>query len=395
MAARSNRIAIIGGKRHTIDRALMQGLAPILIQHPLRVDGDVLKLVPQSYITDYENDDSFIDFLATIHRKSPLIAVMSLTEYGLLPAARASEALGLRGLSPAVVERTRDKLLMRKALAEVVPVEAAMVHSAEDVRSFSRRVGWPVILKPRDGVGSIDIRFLRDEEELRKVSFAGKSYLAEEFLVGREFSIEAFSFDGQHMIAGINEETNAEKNVFTEFLEIAHQMPADLPEEDREAIGAFVRRVLDGLGITDGPTHTEIILTKDGPRLIETHTRIAGDHLTDLVQMTTGIDLIGLSVAWAARRISAAASVPYHRQGAAIRYFTPPPGRVKYVSGVTPWRALPGVVDISLPVEVGSSIKPVHRADDRVGYVMAVAPTSSEAASICRRVVDGISILVE
>ena len=284
-AARSNRIAIIGGKRHTIDRALMQGLSPILVQHPLRVDGDALKLVPQSHIIDYENDDAFIDFLAASHKRSPLAAVMSLTEYGLLPAARASEALGLPGLSSAVVARTRDKLLMREALADIAPVEAVMAYSADDVQRLCRRVGWPVILKPRDGVGSIDIRFLRDESDLQKVSFAGKSYLAEEFLVGREFSVEAFSFDGQHMIAGINEETNAEKNVFTEFLEIAHQIPANLTESEREAVAAFVCRVLDGLGITDGPTHTEIILTKNGPRLIETHTRIAGDHITDLIQI--------------------------------------------------------------------------------------------------------------
>ena len=41
-----------------------------------------------------------------------------------------------------------------------------------------------------------------------------------------------------------------------------------------------------------GPTHTEIVLTESGPRLIETHLRFGGDSIWDLVTDATGVDLV-------------------------------------------------------------------------------------------------------
>merc|ERR1719221_1561782 len=38
----------------------------------------------------------------------------------------------------------------------------------------------------------------------------------------------------------------------------------------------YVRRVLDALGIQNGPTHGEVIMTDDGPCLVEMNCRAAG-----------------------------------------------------------------------------------------------------------------------
>ena len=51
-------------------------------------------------------------------------------------------------------------------------------------------------------------------------------------------------------------------------------VPIDSPEA--QIIVPYVRQVLDALGLKNGPSHGEVILTKDGPCLVEMNCRARG-----------------------------------------------------------------------------------------------------------------------
>ncbi|MFI2367633.1 hypothetical protein [Streptomyces sp. NPDC018833] len=53
--------------------------------------------------------------------------------------------------------------------------------------------------------------------------------------------------------------------------------------EQHTAVSAYVTRVLEAFGFHDCPSHTEVVLTRRGPRIIEMHNRIAGGAIIDLV----------------------------------------------------------------------------------------------------------------
>ncbi|MEF2529220.1 hypothetical protein [Streptomyces sp. CS62] len=76
------------------------------------------------------------------------------------------------------------------------------------------------------------------------------------------------------------------------LVELVHVMPAPLQPEQRTAIEHHVTAVLDAFEVEFGPTHTGVILTPAGPRVIETHLRTDGDDLWDMVTGTTGLDMI-------------------------------------------------------------------------------------------------------
>jgi len=235
-------------------------------------------------------------------------------------------------------------------------------------------------------VGSLGVRWVRSAADLEGVLDGKSAWLAEEFLDGPEYSVECFSFSGRHIILGINEETKNPGPEGSEFLEVAHQVPAPMTQERDREVRAFVRGFLDVIGIKDGPTHTELKYTSRGPRIVETHTRIGGDRLWDMVRLTTGYDLLDMTLQWALGTLKPLEADPVPRGGAAIQYFTPPPGRLKRLHGVQALRRVPGVVDISFAVDVGSHIRVAMESLDRAGYVLAQGPTVQQAVEICKEV---------
>lgn len=47
------------------------------------------------------------------------------------------------------------------------------------------------------------------------------------------------------------------------------------------------------LSIESGPSHTEIMVTSEGPKIVEIGARLGGDFITShLVKYATGIDII-------------------------------------------------------------------------------------------------------
>jgi hypothetical protein len=107
--------------------------------------------------------------------------------------ARA-RAHGIPGLLYEVVERCRDKFLMKNYLRErgIPCARNAAISSASEARQFVQEVGYPVILKPRGGAGAHDTYRLDDARQLAAaiaetgLEQGGRSFVMEEFITGHE-----------------------------------------------------------------------------------------------------------------------------------------------------------------------------------------------------------------
>lgn len=391
----SKRIVLFGGKHGACDRARNLGIEVFLIQKPALFDLQTFNLCKKAIFTDYQKDETIIPMLRAIHRETPFDAVISITETGMLPAARAAEALGLPGMPPPrVVERTLDKFSMRRHMAEAgfTPIAAALGTSAADIIRFSESAGFPVIVKPRDGSASRGVMKIATRADAEHAG--GGEFLMEEYLDGPEISIETFSFGGRHRIFAITQKIINEASTENPYVEIGHQLPAVLEPEMENKIRNYVVNFLDLMEFADGPGHTEIKLTSNGPRIVETHTRVGGDYITGLVRLATGHDLFALTLGWPLGLMREPDTVPA-LGGAAIQFFTPPCGVVADIFGAEYWRQEPGVHLIELPLKPGDRIKPILSSSDRVGYVVATGRDGADAARLCSTVRENVRIVVD
>ncbi|MFD0392339.1 ATP-grasp domain-containing protein [Streptomyces nogalater] len=276
-----------------------------------------------------------------------------------------------------MVHATRDKLAMRRILEREAPHLNPAFAAGDDTAAVDRlfAVHGRVVAKPVDGVGSASIALVESADAL-PADRRTAATLFEQFAEGREFSVEALSAGGRHTVIGI-----AEKGTTDGFVEVSHMMPPpSLDPRRQELVARAVGELLDALGLTDGPSHTEVMVDGDKIVVIETHTRLGGDGIADLVQLTTGVEWRRAAIGWAIgdgiRRGPAAAAA------AATVFLTAPPGRV---TAVAPPPALrQGRVHAwDLTVRPGDEVRPLRSSADRLGMaVLTAAGTDACTAAV-------------
>lgn len=390
------RTLLIGAGREMCDTALANGMDFLLVETPKRLKPELLKAVPEALIVDYEDQAALRRVIAPLHAADPFQSVVSLTEPGLQPAAEIAGFLGISHEAQHVVEGTRDKYLMRQRLnaAGVDDLEAVFIHSNSDIVNYLARNGAPVIVKPVNGLASQGVTKVETKEEAEALDLNGMGgkAIAEPFLSGPEYSVEAFSFSGRHVVIAITQKLLAGSAAKTPWVEAGHVMPAPLPAADRQRICDYVAACLDALGFRDGPSHTEIKLTGKGPQIIETHNRVGGDCIINLLLLSHDFDILEYVLKWPLGLVAPLAAPPVSQRAAAIKFLFPQPGKVKRIAGQYAARWQPQVADLQVGITAGDEVAPIRDSFDRPGHVICVGDTPEEALANCDRALATIQI---
>ncbi len=208
-----------------------------------------------------------------------------------------AEKLGLCGNSSICVKKSTNKYYMRKAFTEHGDPSPQSRLICEGMKGEDLNLQFPVIVKPTDRSGSRGVCKLESYDNLQsaieqaqKESFEKKA-VVEEFVEGKEYSVEYLSYKGEHHFLAVTEKftTNA-----PHYIETGHMEPADLQENVIINIRKIVEHALDSLDIENGASHTEIKIDDRGRiYIIEIGARMGGDCIgSDLVYLSTGIDFV-------------------------------------------------------------------------------------------------------
>jgi len=125
-------------------------------------------------------------------------------------------------------------------------------------------------------------------EGQRKCGAQGAAVLCQEFLKGKEYVIDCVSRDGVHKCVMVwvydKRPTNGAAFVYYGMIPVA----AD--SEIAKLLITYTKGVLDALKLHNGPTHGEVMMTSDGPCLVEMNCRSHGwdGSWVPLAKMLTG-----------------------------------------------------------------------------------------------------------
>ncbi len=314
--------------------------------------------------------------------------VMTLaTDLPVRTCAAVAQALGLCGLSEATARVVTDKGEMRLALAASgIPIPRfAICSSKAEYMAAVERFPDRFIVKPADNSGSRGVTLVTNPGQApaayaysQEFSRSGR-VLVEEYMVGDEVSAETFSVDGHVHVIAVTDKITSHAPY---FVELGHTVPSSKEPASVAQIEDLARAAVQALGVCQGPTHCEIMVTADGPKIVEIGARLAGDNIaTHLVPLATGISLVDLTIEQA---LGEPLVIPKRQAAAAaIRYLTPTPGRVAGICGVDEAKALPGVAAVALNVAVDDWVGPVRNSNDRSGYVIARAENAAAAGEVC------------
>jgi S-sulfo-L-cysteine synthase (3-phospho-L-serine-dependent) len=317
---------------------------------------------------------------------SAIAGATSSSEYFIATAAEAARSLGLPHPAPDAVRACRDKHAQRVTLSAAgVPCPAFdSARSPEEAAAKAGRIGYPVVVKPASGTGSIAVRLCQDATEVRAAAahaFAApdpalppqQTVLVEEYLTGAEYSAELI--DDQ--VVGVTRKLLGRAPY---FVETGHDFPAPLPEPGKMALGQLAVAAVRALGLGWGGAHVELRYSAAGhPCVVEVNPRLAGGMIPRAVQEATGVDMIYHVVAAAAGRPEPLRLKP--GRAASIRFLVAGhEGTLTGVDGTAEARRVPGVVEVGITAQIGQPVVPRHSFRDRLGYVIAAAAQSERAA---------------
>lgn len=208
-----------------------------------------------------------------------------------------ADKMGLIGNPDKYSQTATNKYLMRQCFMEYnVPSPKFCLTEGQIPESINSFI-FPVIVKPTDRSGSRGVEKVLKKADLQeaidracKASFQAKAVI-EEFVEGREISVESISFRGKHYILQITDKVTTEAPF---FVEIEHHQPSSLPDNIKTKVRTIVLNALDALHLKFGASHSELKITKDGDiRVIEIGARMGGDFIgSDLVKLSTGYDFL-------------------------------------------------------------------------------------------------------
>ena len=256
--------------------------------------GDFLKIIP--------DQPGLIEIL----REYEPIAVLPGTEEGVALAETLALALTpQRANDPEKAENRVHKAGMQQALQEagVAALKTLSTASEQEVEAWIESNGFfesPLIIKPPISAGSDKVfhvaaggdwrtPFQRVLDEPSKTTGeSNKTVVVQELAVGTEFAVGTVSAGGKHYLAHLiqyNKTSSSDgqtKTVydFVEFVPFTKEAHGELFE--------YTKRALDALGIRWGAAHNEIMLTPNGPRLIETGARMCGGPVVGFARVASG-----------------------------------------------------------------------------------------------------------
>ncbi|MEO8153333.1 MAG: ATP-grasp domain-containing protein [Rhizobacter sp.] len=400
------RLAMIGGWTDIYRKAKDLGFDLTVVQRRQDVKPEDMQLIDQ-LVTASLPDKIVIGIVEALHKERPFDAVVSFQELGILNAALIADRLGIHGNPLKPVLLTRDKCQMRRHLqaAGIPSIPFIEVSDAQSVIDFGNACGWPIILKPANGVGSIQVHKIHAAHEVAAVyaeimadpvfrevaglDFPDPKLIAEKFIVGREVSVEAVTWAGVHSVVGVTDKLIIGGS---NFVEAGHTMPSDLPADTLVQLEQMVETFLDSIGHLYGPSHTEIILSSEGPIIVESHTRTGGDRIFEMAEYVYGVDMIGETLKGFAGKFEGVTKA--RNGGAAIRYMQTLAGTVVALSGVAEAALLDGVVRADIGIKVGAKVGESRHSAERPGYVLAVGDTRQDAISNADRALRNIMVEV-
>merc|ERR1719379_1559319 len=214
-----------------------------------------------------------------------LLAVIVGCETGVTLADHLSEELGLRTNGTSIQRRNKcvQQDLVRSAGLRAVRQACGTKWS--DVESFVASECMPVVLKPVESAMSDGVKLCHSMEEAeshfnflmnsqRAVGSQDSAVLCQEFLKGKEYVVDHVSRGGVHktVMVFVYDKRPANGSQF-----VYHGMlPVSSDSKIAQELIAYTRGVLDAVHIRHGPTHTEIMMTEDGPCLVEVNCRAHG-----------------------------------------------------------------------------------------------------------------------
>lgn len=306
----------------------------------------------------------------------PILACIVGAETGVTLADKLSGDLKVRTNGELPMGDRRNKSVQQRTVkaAGLRAVREALGKKWEEVESFVDTEHFPIVVKPVESAGSDGVKLCttkveaRDHFQLlmesqRKCGSQGAAVLCQEFLKGKEYVVDHVSRDGVHKTVMVwvydKRPTNGAAFVYYGMI------PVDAKSKEAQLLIKYTRSVLDALKLFNGPSHGEVMMTSDGPCLVEMNCRSHGwdGAWVPMANMLTGgyaqpqVALDSHIDGDAFAKIPDVYPSPFKAAGQTVMLVSFFAGTVRSMPGYDRIKAMKSFVSLQTGVDIGSRVE--------------------------------------
>lgn len=246
------------------------------------------------------NGEALLAAVKRIQAREWVDRLETTVEAHIMPCAWVREQAAIPGTSTRTAWLCRDKPAMKDALrdAGIATAQSLGTSSIEEAKAFIEQIGYPVILKPRDGAGAAGTCRANDASELdaaiaKSGLGEGAGVAIEEFIEGHEGFWDTLAVGGKvahefvsHYYPGVLEAMR-ERWISPQIV-ATNAIDGDDTYDEVKAMG---RKVLDILGVETSATHMEWFFGPKGLKFSEIGCRPPGVRMWDVYAAANEIDI--------------------------------------------------------------------------------------------------------
>lgn len=339
-------------------------------------------------IASWEEQATVLEVVRAIQNRLVICGVYTGSDPCVVIASRIRQQIGLPTPSPEALALVLNKYRLRTKLRQIGLSELRSFHGSDVDMWKTWEINGAAYFKPLHGFFSVYVRRCDSMASLGNARLEWKSgvkneppfvrnylesineYHLEEAFDGELLSVEGISSGGQFTTLGLLSRILYSKNP---IVEMGSCFP--YPHPQAEKIVALVRDAHRELGITDGPTHTEVIVDATGKvEIIDLNPRFVGADVLQSINYAYGIKIQDALLAFA---LGLPVTItPRENSFSCIQYVLPP--NVDQFESIQ-FPTFPEVKFTSSFLEPRAKIKSYGKQLDYLGCYLTVMPTFDDA----------------
>jgi phosphoribosylamine-glycine ligase len=262
---------------------------------------------------DFSDQNNLIEIVRELHNNSPLTGLLTFFEQYIVFTAVIADELGFPSLSVDSAIACTNKLVMRSRFQQSekkISPDFCMVGNINELKNFAANHTFPLILKPANLAksllvtknNSMDELVANYQDTLSMIERVYEKYaphnerllILEEFMEGSIHSVDAFvDKNGTcFVIDGIVDYQTGYDIGFDDNFHYSRIIPSSLDNETQKKITEVAELGTKALNMTSSAAHIEIIVTKEGPMIVEIGARNGG-YRERMHRLANGLDLYG------------------------------------------------------------------------------------------------------
>lgn len=309
-------------------------------------------------------------------------AIFTNSDVAVPTVAYVAEKLNIPCFTQQQASIATDKFQMRnfiKAIGLQTP-DYYLCSTLDELCDKYKLLNNKCIIKPIDNCGSRGVYIIESLEQLLSVaeetfenSFSGK-ILIEEFMVGKESSVEVLVDEGQPIILGWCKKMKSPEPY---RFDIQLDYFPDYSDEEHKAVNDLVNRLVEGLKYHNGIMHIEFMWTSSGIKIIEFALRGCGSNvITHLMPILRGFDIMEFLLK---KSIGEKVSINLTKDlYGTLKFIIPSEGVVKLVSGIDTILKLDGLVDFYTDLQPGYKIEAIKNGRLRPGHFIVFGDSQDD-----------------